>query len=94
MKSKCVKSSINLLFVIFLLFCIQHFINQGEQQLLISLTALWDQAPNPINDFAVCDHLRRKDFVKRSADGIDKTNQDIQARLSPAAFYGRPKNED
>ena len=28
-------------------------------------------------------------IIKRSANGIDKANQNIQARLAPAAFYGR-----
>lgn len=70
-------------------FGIQHFINQGKQQLLIPLAALWNQPSDPVNNFAVCVRLRRKDFIKRSANGIDKANQNIQARLAPAAFYGR-----
>lgn len=77
------------LFVSVIFFGIQHFINQGKQQLLIPLAALWNQPSDPVNNFAVCVRLRRKDFIKRSANGIDKANQNIQARLAPAAFYGR-----
>ena len=77
------------LFVSVIFFGIQHFINQGKQQLLIPLAALWNQPSDPVNNFAVCVRLRRKDFIKRSANGIDKANQNIQARLTPAAFYGR-----
>ena len=77
------------LFVSVIFFGIQHFINQGKQQLLIPLAALWNQPSDPDNNFAVCVRLRHKDYIKRSANGIDKANQNIQARLAPAAFYGR-----